>query len=75
MNVRGIPVPETLYAILPSDGVARATEHEYVATEEIEPLAEGCRSFAFMFRCCETGAIRRWGYADVDLSMFPREVH
>lgn len=65
-DIRGIPVPETQYAILPSDGVPRATEHDWVATEEVAPLAEGVRSFVFKFRCRETGAVRVWGYEDRD---------
>lgn len=59
-------VPENHYPILPSAGVPRATAHEWVETREIAPLAEGCRSYEFLYKCLETGAIRRWGYVDLD---------
>jgi hypothetical protein len=69
--VRGLPVPDTQYAILPSAGVPRCTPHDYVATVEIEPLAEGCRSFEFIYACKETGRTRRWGYCDLAIDGRP----
>lgn len=67
-HVRGIPVPDTLRALLPSDGIDRATWHDYVATVEIEPLMEGHRSYEFQYQCVMTGAIRRWGIANVEVN-------
>jgi hypothetical protein len=64
-DLYGLPVPDTDFALLPSAGCPKVTEHDYVSTIEIEPQAEGVRSFEFIFRCRETGATRRWGYEDV----------
>lgn len=67
-----MPVPDTLSAVLKSDGNNEFTRHEWVATEEVrvpkyDPTTAKLDektlepAFAFMFRCTQTGAIRRWG--------------
>ncbi len=59
--------PDTKFALLPSTMAGRATRHHYHDTVEIESLADGCRSFEFLFACEVTGALRRWGYVDVEV--------
>lgn len=62
----GVPVPECRHPLLPSAGVRRATKHDFATVEEIPPLIDGHRSWAYLFRCAETGAMRRWGVVSVE---------
>lgn len=62
--------PDTKYPILPSAGNDRATRHTYV-NSVIEPDPEfGLLrpQLAHMFRCDETGAIRKYGVEEVVLN-------
>ncbi len=65
MTMSDLPVPETTTLMLMSERLERFTKHEYVATEEVvcKPHAgfPGGHGYAFMFRCTETGVIRRCG--------------
>lgn len=61
MNARDV-VPETTRALLPSAGLnfARATPHVFSHTVAVVDH-RGEPATAIMFRCTETGAVRRWG--------------
>lgn len=65
------PEPEVKFAWLPSAGYDYmiATKHEFSHTEGITVMIERAdgtsvpkQCTAFVFRCRETGAMRRWGY-------------
>lgn len=66
-----IPLPETRRAYLPADGATRATFHTYDGYREIEQRRpepgerHAVRQFEYLFRCSETGKLRRWGVAAV----------
>jgi hypothetical protein len=59
---RLIPEPETKKAMLPTEGPGprRATRHTYERTEVVHDLG-GHASYAHLFKCEETGVLRRWG--------------
>jgi hypothetical protein len=62
--VRDTPhLPETRTAWLPAEGADHATLHEYAATVEVKIDDGERRQFEHLFRCTETGALRRWGVA------------
>lgn len=66
MKSKAIPEPDRKEACLPSAGLnhQRATKHTFVeAVPGIVKFPHTTRScFFFIFRCSETGALRRFGY-------------
>ena len=64
-----LPAPEKTEACLPSVGLnyTRATRHTFSHAEEVPYTdADGKPDgsvYAFVYKCTETGAARRWGFA------------
>lgn len=67
-----MPVPENTTVLIPTaatdrlgNPIRRATEHRYSHTEEVD-IAQGFDEpdigYAHVFRCTETGALRRYGF-------------
>ncbi len=54
--------PETMSAYLVNAALRRATLHEFERAE-VQPLLRGDNEVgvAFLYRCVETGELRRWG--------------
>jgi hypothetical protein len=58
--------PENKTPCIPSAGfdMMKATKHEFVGVEPfaIKYATSTYRAHGMMYKCTETGAIRRWGY-------------
>lgn len=60
------PIPTTKIAYLPSAGygASRATKHKYVQTRETVVPGPRGEAGEHLYRCEETGEVRRWGLSD-----------
>ncbi len=67
------PVPQTLFAFLPSKGYPRpkATLHKFLETRECIISKTGTRAdaYEFIFECTETGEERRWGCVNLGIGI------
>jgi hypothetical protein len=56
-----LPKPDTLSAVLMSEGLWRPTWHTYLETREVDlPMGDGS-AYEYIYVCSESGVERRWG--------------